>query len=189
MSWHSQVTKVTSKANRTLGFVKRNIKTPIRSVKEKAYQAIVRPSLEYASSVWDPHQKGLIQDVEKVQRRAARYVMSNYDQRASVTEMTKELGWETLEQRSMKARVTMCYRIIHQLVAIPSTQFIPTIVSTRGSHIKFIQIQARTNYYKYTFFPAVIPLWNSLPPTVAEAGSLEDFKKGLADVQLAPGRR
>ena len=124
------------------------VKTTKRSVKEKAYQAIVCPSLDYASSVWDPHQKGLIQDVEKVQRRAARYVTSNYEQKASVTEMINELGWETLEQRRMKARVTMCYRIIHQLVAIPAVQFIPTIVSTRGSRIKFIQIQARTNYYK-----------------------------------------
>ena len=97
LSWHSQVTKVTSMANRTLVFVKNNIKTPKRSVKEKAYQAIVRPSLDYASSVKEPHQKGFIQEVENVQRRAARYVTSNYEQKARVTEMINELRWENLD--------------------------------------------------------------------------------------------
>jgi len=32
----------------------------------------VRPQMEYASAVWDPHQNSLIQLLEKVQRRAAR---------------------------------------------------------------------------------------------------------------------
>jgi hypothetical protein len=44
------------------------------SVKEQAYKALVRPSLEYACSVWDPHLKADINKMEMVQRRAARYV-------------------------------------------------------------------------------------------------------------------
>ena len=35
---------------------------------------IVRPQLEYAAAVWDPHTKGKTKQVEKVQRRAARCV-------------------------------------------------------------------------------------------------------------------
>ena len=34
----------------------------------------IRPHLEYACSVWDPHTKKNIQSIEKVQRRAARFV-------------------------------------------------------------------------------------------------------------------
>ena len=55
LSWNKHIATVTSKANKALGFVKRNIHSSSELVKTCAYQAIVRPSLEYASCVWDPH--------------------------------------------------------------------------------------------------------------------------------------
>ena len=58
-----------------------------KEIKSKAYLTLVRPILEYASSVWDPH---LIKDsdqIEKVQRAAARWVTSDYSWSSSVTVM------------------------------------------------------------------------------------------------------
>ena len=49
-----------------------------QDVREAAYKGLVRPILEYGSSVWDPHYEGLIDDLEKVQKRAARFVTRNY---------------------------------------------------------------------------------------------------------------
>jgi hypothetical protein len=40
--------------NRTLGFIRRNLKDYTRTVKETSYTAIVRPTIEYAATVWDP---------------------------------------------------------------------------------------------------------------------------------------
>ena len=78
----------------------------------------------------------------------------------------------------------MEYRVVHRLVMIPDEQFVPITVCTRGHDLKFHQIYARTNYYKYTFFPSIIPLWNSLPDNVASAKNLDDFKEKLAEVHL-----
>ena len=39
---------------------------------------MVRPILEYGSSVWDPHTDKLQEELEKVQNRAARFVTRNY---------------------------------------------------------------------------------------------------------------
>ena len=46
-------------------------------MKDAAYKGMVRPILEYGSSVWDPHPDKL-QELEKVQNRAARFVTRNY---------------------------------------------------------------------------------------------------------------
>ena len=40
------------------------------------YKAIVRPHLEYANSVWCPFNKGDIENIEKVQKRATKLIIS-----------------------------------------------------------------------------------------------------------------
>ena len=189
LSWNSQVAKATAKANKSLGFIKRNVNSTSAATKELAYTALVHPTIEYASTVWDPHQKCLVDQAEMVQRRAARYVMRNYDPRASVTKMLADLKWESLEQRRLKARVTMAFKIKLKLIAMPSTQFIKSEVPTRGNQEKYIQLPGLRNYYKYSFFPAVIPLWNQLPNDAAQAKKLEEFKRKLSTFQLTRIRR
>ena len=47
-------------------------------MKEAAHKAMVCPVLEYGSSVWDPHTKKLLDELEKGQNRAARFVTRTY---------------------------------------------------------------------------------------------------------------
>ena len=121
LSWHSHVAKVSAKGNKSLGFIRRNIRTSSKATKTLAYQTLVRPSLEYASCVWAPHLKHLREAIEKIQRRAERYACGIYEQKAPITDTQTELGWDTLEQRRLKSVVTMGYKIVNNLVAVPST--------------------------------------------------------------------
>ena len=59
---------------RTLGFLRRKLFSCLQDVKEAAYTRLVRPILEYGSSVWDPHCNGPNDELENVQKRAARFV-------------------------------------------------------------------------------------------------------------------
>ena len=43
-----------------------------------AYTTFVRPIMEYANAVWDPHQHYLIGNIEMVQWQAARWVKQDY---------------------------------------------------------------------------------------------------------------
>ena len=76
--WSEHINQVAKKANRSLGFFRRNTHGYSRHFKEAAYKSLVRPHLEYCSSVWDPYTQTDITKLERVQRRGARYAMSDH---------------------------------------------------------------------------------------------------------------
>ena len=51
LRWKAHVSNVCTKANRTLGFLRRNLYSFPQEVKEAAYKGLVRPVLDYSSSV------------------------------------------------------------------------------------------------------------------------------------------
>ena len=58
------------KASITLSFLERNL--------QKCYNSLVRPILDYGSCVWDPHLVTQTQKLEKIHKRAARFVTGNH---------------------------------------------------------------------------------------------------------------
>ena len=78
LSWKNHVNQVAKKANNTCSFLYRNLKKCSKETKELAYRSMVRPILEYASPAWDPYTQCNINQLERVQRRAARFVHSNF---------------------------------------------------------------------------------------------------------------
>ena len=51
----SESSSSSKKANGMLGFIKRNLRQANRTTTTNAYCALVRPHLEYCSTVWNPH--------------------------------------------------------------------------------------------------------------------------------------
>ena len=60
---------------------------------------MVRPILEYVSTSWDPYAVTSIQQLEAVQRRAARFVCGDYKTTSSPSQIIAELGWEPLQNK------------------------------------------------------------------------------------------
>ena len=110
LKWNTHVSNICIKANRTLGFLIRNLAACPKDVKESAYKGLVRPVLEYGSSVWDP-QSILLQDkLEEMQKRAARFVTGNYThETGSMTGILEQLKWEPLKKRRKDSRLIMLY--------------------------------------------------------------------------------
>jgi hypothetical protein len=63
LKWESHINNICGKANKTLGFLRRNLNIGSTSVKAQACKSLVRPSLEYACSVRDSHLKS---DINKI---------------------------------------------------------------------------------------------------------------------------
>ena len=64
MSWDTHINNITSKANKILGFLRRNLQVQLEETKSLAYKSMVRSNLEYCSSVWSPHTKKLKTELE-----------------------------------------------------------------------------------------------------------------------------
>ena len=100
LKWNTHVSNICTKANRTLGFLRRNLSACLQDVKESAYKGLVRPVLEYGSSVWNPSSILLQEELEKVQKRAARFVTGNYIyETGSMTGILEQLRWESLKKK------------------------------------------------------------------------------------------
>ena len=178
LNFSHHVNRITANASKSLGFLKRNIKTKHPGIREAAYKATVRPQVEYASSVWSPYTKKDIYKVEMVQRRATRWILSSYSPYQSVTELQQQLNLRSLEQRRVDAKVIMLYKIIHGLVAIPiPSYFEQPMRSTRHTRHPFAlrQIHTTANYYKFSFFPSTVVYWNQLPAQIVLLPTLDQF--------------
>jgi len=81
------------------------------------------------------HTANNINQIEAVQRRAARSVMNDWSRphsqsgrssssKGSPTLMMQQLGWNTLEVRRNQARAVMMYRIVNGLIAIPASLYL-----------------------------------------------------------------
>ena len=133
---YSHVDSVVNKANGTLGFLRKNLQISSPSLKTTAYTSVVRPVLEYASTVWDPYTKSCIDKMEMVQRRAARYVLHRYHNTSSVGKMLDTLQWTSLEERRKQQCLAMLYKIQHgQMVLNISDYLKPAPRISRHSRV------------------------------------------------------
>jgi hypothetical protein len=183
LSWREHINQTTAKAYRSVGFLRRNLRSCPQDVKAQAYTTLVRPVLEYASSVWDPYHQQQIQQIEQVQRQAARFATGNYRSRdpGCVTSMLDQLAWEPLQHRRARNKIIIFYKITNYLVEIPVHHLIQyTTSNTRGSSAKNIrQITTRTDIYKWSYLPSTIKMWNSIPPAVRASASLDSFRNAM----------
>ena len=186
IKWNSHVTNVSKKANSKLAFLRRNLRVASPRLKEQLYKTVVRSNMEYVSAVWDPHERKYSDMLEKVQRRAARWVLNRHHNTSSVTSMLHDLQWPLLEQRRAQSRLTLLYKIHHRLVAIPPPpELTPTHIRyTRYTDTNtYMAIQTRTNYYRYSLFPLAVTQWNALPVNIRISPTLSAFKAQVATLE------
>ena len=126
LKWNTHISNICTKANRSLGFLKRTLFSCPQNVKEAAFKGMVRPILEYGSSVRDPHSDKLREKLEKVQNRAATFVTRNYVYKTgSMTGILGQLKWESLKKRRKDKRLILLYKGLKGKARIPTDDLIP----------------------------------------------------------------
>ena len=180
LAFNTHVDAIVKKANSTCAFLARNIPRCCRKVKQMAYTTYIRPTVEYASPVWDLHTKRYTNKIEMVQRRCARYVTGNFDRTSSVTSMLNCLSWPTLEERRRQNRLAVMYRILHNQVDINWQSFLTKTSScSRGHSCQLFVPFCKNHVYASSFFPRTSKDWNNLTFDPADAPSLDIFTRKL----------
>ena len=94
--------------------------------------------------------------------------------------MLNELQWPTLKQHHFVTHQNLLWKAANNQVAVSIPLHIkPARSQLRGHNHTFVNISARTDNYKYSFFPKQIHCWNLLPPTIVQSKITDQFTNVL----------
>ena len=160
---------------------RRNLRIPSRQIKTNAYKTLVRPQIEYSSSVWDPYTSTNKEKIEAIQRRAARFVTNRHHNTSSPTEMIEELKWLSLERRCEIQRLTIMHKMHYNHVASNLGNYL--VPSARPSRLNnsaaFALPLSHKDPHLYSFFPRAARKWNPLPEWTVNIIDPTAFKPAL----------
>lgn len=168
LKWNENTNYISNKANNTLGFIRRSIPSNLSRLRNKAYKQLLRPILEYACTTWDAGlTKGQTDDLERIQRRAARTVKNipRTDWITSTSGIIQELKWEPLQERRKRRRLGL-FRAIHYGEVAGNVEDHLTYVGSKGKlrrhDQQYLLPHVNTNLHGGSFFVATAKLWNAL---------------------------
>jgi len=183
LSWNNHIQETCAKANRTLGFLKRNLYSCNQTTKLLAYRSLVRPLVEYASSVWDPHTSKNITQLEAVQKRAARFIVNDYKSKdpGCVTNMLKELTLEELSLRRKIRRLCIFQKGRQGHLSLPIGNLLQPVqrLTRHLHHNAYTVISTHKDCYKHSYVPRTIIDWNQLPEPITNITEPEAFKLAI----------
>lgn len=184
LTWNNHVSYVINNANRTLGFLRRNFSLAPVSLKLLLYKTLVRSKLEYASSIWDPHSCSLVNALEAIQNRSARFIVANYSRTASISSIKNSLDLPTLSNRRKQARLCLFHKIFFMNPEIKGTLFSsPSYVSSRIDHNFKVHVPlCHTNIYFHSYVPKTSSEWNHLPASIASNPDHASFKTAISNL-------
>jgi len=125
-----------------------------------------------------------ISKIESVQRQFTKRLKGFYS--LSYTCRLDRLGLDSLYCRRVKSDLTMCYKMLNNLVAIDSDKFFKrsAVRNTRGNSMKLDKQHFISNRDGHFFCNRIINTWNSLSDYVVTSSTVACFKHKLANLNF-----
>lgn len=180
LSFYTHINNTCKQAKSQLGLLYRIFGQASTSALNHLYKALVLPTLDYCSAIWDPYFKCQSDLLEHVQKLASKIVSKRWNI-SSYEHLLSHLKWEPLALRRKKQKVLLCHRILSGHSIISPSVFTPhpsPHLRHCHNHPLFCPF-AHTRSYLSSFFISVIPLWNSTHPNIMACFSQPSFKYRL----------
>ena len=142
----------------------------------KIITTYIRPTLEYASVVWNPHLQKDKDKLERIQRAATRWVPELRD--LSYEERLKALNLPSLEARRTRGDFITLYKYASEMIVVDKQNFIEfNKRETRGHGRKIQKPRGDIDAKKYNFPNRIVDQWNNLDKNIVNAKNINQFKK------------
>ena len=158
---------------------------------EIIYTSFIRPLLEYSNVVWDNCTQYEVNDLEKIQNKAAR-IVKGATKLTSLQSLYIETGWEIFASRRQKSTLVLFYKMQNAMTPEHLSSLAhPTVGSTPRYRLcnesDLHTIPARSQQYSHSFLPSVTRAWNRLSEETKTSPSITTFKHKLnRDVKKTP---
>ena len=119
-------------------------------------------------------------EIDKIQNEAARIACGS-SKLVSLTDLHKEINWESLQDRRDKHKLILFYKMQNSITPQYLSDLVPQHVGSVARYNlrnanDLRTSESRTTLYYNSFVPAVIRKWNNLPDDVKNSVSLNAFK-------------
>ncbi|MFI5406894.1 MAG: RNA-directed DNA polymerase, partial [Nitrososphaerales archaeon] len=179
LSFVTHINEKVNKAFQMIGLINRNFINIDRVTFLLLYKSMIRSHLEYAHAVWSPYKSFIIENLEKVQKRATKLVFCC--KKLSYQQRLEYLQLPTLKFRRLRGDMIETYKILNRKYdpdITPKLQLSRNAI-TRGNSLKLDVERTRYDLRKYSFSPRVVNLWNSLPDSIILSDNVNCFKNSL----------
>ena len=187
--WKEQVMEQAAHAMKLLGYIRRNTRSiNSTSIRKSMYLALVRPHIGYATQIWAPQSIDLILKLERIQRRASRYILNlpfssceDYSSRLQSLNLLPICYWQEYLD------LVFFYKSTHGLVNL-NQSVLPHLRSTRCTRstntdiVKYDVPKCKTTTYQHSYTIRVTRIWNLLAKdirTSTSSDSVSVFKSFL----------
>ena len=181
LCWSEHIHTKCSKAKKLVGLLHRRFQSNTDpTMLFNLYIALIRPHLEYACEVWNPHLQKDKMKLEQVQKFGLRMCTKKWN--ADYGYLLTLFDIPPLEHRRLCLSLCTTYKIINKLVDFSQHIFVSKSTSNlRSSKNTSLLLQpfARTIAYQFSYVPHSCSVWNTLPKHITESQSLAAFKKLL----------
>ena len=122
LHFNTHIKEIIHKANNVLGTIKQTFNSRDADVIRLLYTTLVQPILDYSSIIWNPHQMGVIRELENVQRRATKLIPSL--QNLTYSERLQNLNLPSLSYCRNRMDLIMTYKILNEDVLVDRDYFL-----------------------------------------------------------------
>lgn len=167
-----------NKANKLLGLIRRSFKFLNEENTKLLYVSLIRPLLEYGNVIWSPKMMKHVLDIERIQRRATKFIPNLKDK--PYEERLKALKLPTLAYRRLRGDAIETYKYTHSIYKTEVLPFkLDNDTSRRNNGYKILKERYKNACRQNFFGNRVANSWNALPSEVVQAPSLNSFKSRI----------
>ena len=183
LDWKDHIKTVSSRVSRGIGFLKHAKSFLPEETLRTMYTGIVEPYFRYCCSVWGCCGVTEINQLQKLQNRAARIVTgSSFD--APVMPLIKKLGWKTIDELIAMESNIMVFKSLHELAPqymcnlfTKTSQLTSMNLRNTATDLRLPKKNSKNGQKCFSFRGA--RSWNGLTAECKQASTLYSFKQCL----------